>query len=62
VFIIFSSLKAHHEEKMAFWHWGSIQAWPGSGGVYRNAHWLQELGLFNAVFVPPLAHGLWLIV
>lgn len=47
---------------MAFWQEGNIQAWPGSGGVYRNARWLPESALLNAVFVPPLTHGLWPIV
>lgn len=49
-------------KKVVPWLEGDIPAGPASGGVYRNARWLWEPGLLNAVFVPPLAQGLWPIV
>ena len=50
------------KKKWLFWLQGDILAGPGSGGVYRNARWLWESDLLNAVFVPRLARGLWPIV
>lgn len=41
VFVFFAGLKAHRGESGSLAE-GDVQAWPGSGGLCRNARWLQS--------------------